>query len=150
MPRQHELPHTAGARGPCDNALEAWQDACESAEEATAERRRKRDELVDAIQECGASRIPYVDRKTKRRKWLEVTAGEPKLRSVKAEAGAGVAETGHGVPAESADADPATAGRRIAPGAAGELVDVASDDSSDSTGDNDLRTPGQQRRRVRR
>lgn len=84
-PEQIYIPGTEPVRGPCDDALTAWQDACETADEANAEKRQKRTELVDRMLEVGISRLPIVDRKTKRRKWLEITQGEPRLRAVVAE-----------------------------------------------------------------
>lgn len=203
MPRQHELPHTAGKPGPCDAARDAYLDAAECASEAASEKKRKLSELLDRMLETGISRVPCVDRKTNRHKWLEITEGEPRLRAVKAEAdseprskrgphrrtNAALATVGPlmsqeeaeqwrtesgqeredvdpfsatrealpadradepenrtGLPVARAEADRATAGRQNAPVANGEPVD----DGDDGNSSMDLRTAGQQRRRVRR
>lgn len=147
-------------------------DALEAASEANSAKKRALQELLDSMLEHSVPRVAVVDPKTNRRKWLEITEGEPKLRSVKAEAGelvespadrrrrsggrteheepaatrdalADLPENRIGLPVARADADRATAGRPNAPRANGELVD-------DAGASPDLRTAGQQRRRVRR
>lgn len=149
MPRrQHELPHTAGKPGPCDAARDAWLDACEQAKEAADERRRRKDELVDRMLETGTARVPCVDPRTKRVKWLELSAGEPRLKAVKAEA-ADRAENGRQCPRSEFNPDE--------PGTGQTGTEALQRDSTppevDETGSDatpDLRTPGQQRRGARR
>lgn len=100
MPRRHPeqltVPGTAPPVGPCDAARDAYVTAIADATEAADARRRSRDQLIDRMQETGVSRVPYVDPKSGKRKWLEITA-DPKLRSVKAEDGEQVTARGRRV-----------------------------------------------------
>lgn len=84
MPRQHTLPHTADSPGPCDEQRDAWLDAREEAVEATAAKKRKHTELMDAMIGAGISRLAYVDPATNKRKWLQIRS-EAKLVSAKAD-----------------------------------------------------------------
>lgn len=84
--RQHELPHTTGPKGPCDSARDAYAEALETAAEAASEKKRRKEALVDRMLSTNTPRVPFVDAKGKRR-WLVITAGEPRLKSEKAQAG---------------------------------------------------------------
>ena len=99
MPRQSQLPHTASPPGPCDRERDQWLDAKTAASEATAEKKRRHSELLDAMIEAGISRLAYTDPETNKRKWLQIRS-EAKLVSAKAEAqdDAGEDEKPPGVP----------------------------------------------------
>lgn len=103
MPRAREqlpIPGTAPPPGPCDDQRDRLVKATEDAVEATAEKKRARDALLDRMQETGVSRVAIVDANG-RRKWLEITA-DPKLRTVSAEPVDGEEDAGGGSAASRA------------------------------------------------
>lgn len=156
MPRQHELPHTSAPIGPCDTARDAYTDACETASDANSAKKQRLSELIDAMLTHGVPRVAVVDPRTNKRKWLEITEGEPKLRSVKAEAGelvespadrrrrtASAAENSAGMRLERAN----VAGSDDTADQSENAATLSSAQESDSVASGDLRTPGQQRRK---
>lgn len=156
MPRQHNLPHTSAPPGPCSAATTAYMDALEAATEANTVKKRALQELLDAMLEHSVPRVAVIDPKTGRAKWLEITEGEPRLRSRKAEAGELVESpadrrrrTGRADRAASVPGEPATALDDS------DRTEQADQDENAATGsvaqesdpEPDLRTAGQQRRR---
>lgn len=156
LPQQITIPGTAPIPGPCDAARDAWLDACDAATEAAAEKRRKLAEFMDAMLDAGVSRVPVVDRKTKRRKWVELTQGEPRLRTraaeVEGEEGAvrrgprGSRRTEHEA-RENADPFAATSAGMAETPLGLPQAEHSAADSAPAV--HDLRTPGQQRRSGR-
>jgi hypothetical protein len=159
MPRreQQQLPHTAGPKGPCDDALDRLVEATEAATEALADRKRAREALMDRMQETGVSRVAVTV--SGKRRWLEITA-DPKLRSVavsedgEQDAGGGSARSrakepvaDEAVPIRRAveeQDDPFAATREA-------LGDESPNDEDDRPASAvDLRTAGQQRRSAKR